>query len=698
MVCSEFELKPSEIARFFHLEKCPKYIYWIGKRDDRDVEEYTKNVVDEILAREGENFERRQLEVLSEVFGIDAQSVYEKFNRLQPKELVDIIKQAIIVSKFNYYRAILYQPRLIGKIGRYKIHGNADIVLIKSKNSQVEIWIFEAKYTNEEKVPHIIQAVIYAKLIRDLILENFTEPEVEHIDIYVSVLTKKNRLENLDSKESLKTNIKYLKFPQDTRMYEEILNEELGKGGKFDKILTGKEVPRFWISRKCQDCPYEPLCIKEAVEKKGLELLGIKPGEQEILEEIGIRNLEDLSELYEYPPKFSPVDFRPLKPRNEDAKKKIHEILKRTEIKNLQKLAQGAYRFLREINRTNEKDYLFDWIQGSGYNLPIDMYYEDTPVKPKYPPGSLIRVYIFVQHDPIHDKVVLLSAIVENTLTLPEKGHRRISELIDDIVDDEEKMNKLERELLDRFFKQLINAIKDVHPRINLDEFYKKQTRQKHQKTLDGVVTAPSLHNRDKNYPWIGPEDSKKYGYVHIYFYSRFQRNKLMEAIKRHREIYGKRAIRWLLGLRREIDQEMVSIIQDEIRKRHALRFPGLGIIQTVSQYRANGKWFEWDNLPSKFEELFKIAIRKEVNSKGIRLLLAPEKEYINIGNYGFSGSVYPVKHRDLEQIPLRYIWTAVKNGNEEARANLCKLGEYFALAIRHIERGIPDQIGHVRD
>ncbi|AIU70298.1 hypothetical protein TEU_08130 [Thermococcus eurythermalis] len=687
-------LHPSEIAKYFELDKCPRYIYWLSKKEelkselsqlDEKIQNKLKGKIDEILREQGENFELAQLNILSQMTGIPENDIIKS-----EKKFANLIWYILNPQFYKEKQRIFFQPHIESQIGIYKLEGKADIILVRHLPHKVEIWIFEAKFTNQEKFHHRIQAVAYAMLIYNAVRTSIKNRD---INVYVAVLTKKNNLnsaydclEKRGFSEEIRPNadilnelreqgcLKALKFPEETRTYIEILKQHLKKDGTFSKLIEGKEIPRFWISKRCQNCPYEALCIKEAVEERSLGLLGILPGDQELLEEMDIKTLEDLANLYDYPEKLSPKNFEPLKPKDSE---KVNAILKRLNITNLQKLSQGAYRLLREINRrAGEPDYFPDWLQGSGFNLPKDTYREDDIITPNYPSGSLIRTYIFVQHDPIYDRIAILSAVVENTLSNKQKV---IVKIIQEFSEDEDKMDVFERQLLDEFFEELFRAIKEVKPQeLNLDEFFKNREPDKK--------------------PWKSPEESQKYGYVHLYFYSRFQRDSLMDAIKRHsNKLKYYKGIRWILGLRSAIDfkpreQDTVSIIQEDIKRRKALRFPGLGIIVTTAQHRIPGRgddlWFRWDSsLTSRFENIFKIAAKKEIREdQSVHINL---NRLIVASGLEFSGEIYPVINRDLEQIPLEHLWKDIKD--EKGRFKLAELAKYFALALRHLERSVPE-------
>ena len=657
-------LHPSEIARYFELDKCPKYIFWLSKKSelekdinklDERIRKRLKGEIDKVLSDQGKIFEKTQQEILRRI---------TRISEIRDKSRFEELKNYIINKEREKKACIFSQPFLNGQIGIYDIEGRADIVFVRHHEQKTEVWVFEAKFTNQEKFHHRLQAVIYAKLIYDAVHKEL-QNRGRSLEMYVSVLTKRNNLElGLDK-------IKKLKFPDDTETYIEILENVLRNDGTFDRIITGKEIPRFWISNRCQECPYEPFCIKEAVEKKGLELLGIRPGDQEILEELGIYNLEDLADLYEYRGLYPAGrrGFEPLKPKP-GKEELINNILNRLNISNLQKLAQGAYRLVRELScdQSNFSNFS-DWIKGSGYNLPRDIYDENelrrnrVPL-PSYPPGSLVRVYIFVQYDPIHDRIALVSATVDNTLTgksrnISELIHIPLQKLSNFNYFEDKVLDFFEKELLENFFKKLIWAINDVKPQLPDDQCY-----------------------------------------IHLYFYSKFQRFKFMEAIKRHRELYGYKPLRWLLGLRKELDQEMVSIVKDEITKRHALRFPGLGIIPVVAHYHWNNNdyywnaeyrgWFRWGpDLKLKFDEIFRIGFLKECERNITLDIYGQLMDVFPEGSAKIPYWIYPVINRELEQIPLEYIWdlTTTKAG----RFGLKKLAVNFALAIRHIERSIPE-------
>ena len=88
---------------------------------------------------------------------------------------------------------------------------------------------------------------------------------------------------------------------------------------------------------------------------------------------------------------------------------------------------------------------------------------------------------------------------------------------------------------------------------------------------------------------------------IHLYFFSRGERDALMEAVRRQPTLMSAMAIRDLLGLRQAIDQPMFSIIQDEVLHRKALKFHSSGLLPILEQ----SSFFENKALVGKAQRWF---------------------------------------------------------------------------------------------
>ncbi|QDA31331.1 DNA helicase [Thermococcus indicus] len=547
--------------------------------------------------------------------------------------------------------------------------GRADFIVAVPENERFTFYVLEAKFTKEEKLFHRFQAIIYAYLLNQVLDGLKIDGEIK-----LAVVTKGAPLTEWPPTGTLS-------FPQEVEEYILTLENKLGEDGPFYAMLNSEKAD-LWLTMRCAECPFEPVCIAKAVERRDLGLLGIQPGYQKVFREAGVKTINDLADLYEFPVdkkgRSWPTNFkRPITKKPEV----VAHIVGKTELSNLPKLSKMAQVIKKEIERKTN-DVRPEFIPGTGYSLPVENGYF-------YPENSLVRVYLFVQHNPIHDTLIGISGVVENS---DSKRIRVLAEVADEIPEGEEEALKMERNLLVKFFTEVLYAIIDVAP--NLEGQYYRDPYARNKKGEPAFM--------------VGSRDDV---FLHLYFYSRFHRDKLMEAVKRHREVYGMNAIRSFLSLRKAIDQEGYSIIKDELIKRHALRFPpGLGIIPVVHQFQLNwgeapeeyqgnapscshGGWFRWNGLEEKFEDLFRFLVEKDENG---RLILFKEDNscpLYNIGKHSFGGygripPLYPIFHREDEQVPLYVIWNAFTKNKQEELKHLLK---YLALAVRHIERSIPE-------
>ncbi|BAA29178.1 1188aa long hypothetical protein [Pyrococcus horikoshii OT3] len=474
----------------------------------------------------------------------------------------------------------MYQAPLIGKIGRFKVKGLSDFIIKQGDT----YYILEAKFTKEEKLPHRLQAVIYGMLLDKIVRGK----------IKLAIVTKDN----------FPWPREFLDFPNDVLEFVTTIEEKLSEEIKWSEA---------WITARCTTCQFEPLCLSEALEKRSLGILGIPPGDMRVFEKIGIRTIDDLANLMTFPTD-SPISFERPQVNDHDA---LVEITKRTSL-NVPRLVRIAQAVRDERNGKVKRKY----IPGTGYNLPYD-------------DGRLVKIFIYVQNSPVTDTLIGISALVKS-----KNGEVSVVELVDDVPLDPEIGKEKEREMLERFFRKVIEVIKNLSP---------------------------------------GEEI-----YPHLYFYTRGQRESLVDALRRHRGLWWSKPIRALLSLRKAIDWEGFSIIKDELIERHALPFAqGLGIIPVSIQFG-----YRWKENES-FKEIFEILARKE----GERLNL--KKLYSVTEHDPIREPYYPALNRDDDEIPFTPFWKALVEGitKDPRKINDVKdMLEQVVRAMAKIEEEIPER------
>jgi uncharacterized protein len=532
---------------------------------------------------------------------------------------------------------VFYQPRIRGTVGAWPVVGDADIVIATPTGStvkpEVELRVAELKSSNAVKTHHQLQAAIYTLLFSDILSD---------IDVQVtaSIVSQDSEQADLGSTLTARGDLDLRRLPTfdlDTRQNDVQLLLEAG--GTLDEILLdgdemreGGEPPNYRIDQRCDGCSKQAKCLAHSVTNQRLSLLGLAEGIQESLREFGITSLRGLAELYEWPTGsyWATMNETP-RPRNPEL---VTRILRETEISNLMQLAQIAHRFLRELSPAYDEEWeeqggtagpWSDYLIGSGRNLPDD----DPPEKFDlgYPRKSLVRVYPYVQHDFVRNRVVFLAAKVTCTRYEENEGDGIFITARPEALptDSDVKKDEEERRLIETFYNRLSEVIDEVRPDLREDGY------------------------------------SSTEGFLHIYPYGNQQRQALVDAVKRHPDSGAAQAFRTLLGYREDIDQEVVTVLRDEFRERHAFRYPGLGLVQTAAQFYSGESDLDWEgprdseSTPLKqvfAADFFETAVPYD-DSLRDRIMLQFE-DGLQVPNDRYS-NYYPVVGRHQETLPLEY-------------------------------------------
>ncbi|MFC7095895.1 ATP-binding protein [Halobaculum marinum] len=698
-------VSPTKLGSFVKLERCDQYLAWEYLADDLFGDgRFDKSLLSPLYAETGTRFEEEQLTELLEQrlvhksVGVPEEEpesatfdeTWEDLSQSRSpwdtgiEDVLELIKEAQRHS--DDYTIVCSQAHLSGQIGAWELAGKSDIIVIRSdssgSSSEIVVDILEVKSSKERQTHHLVQAACYSILLRQA-----TDRD-EEISGTVSfegrVVTRSNAItergySGLEEFELGPTETDIEMLLRDGGRLDQILFEstESGDADDVEKVDAWDMTNR--MSRRCSGCDFHDVCYTRAVEEDGLELLGFPEGTQEDLHDEGVETLGDLGELVDYG-KFTKRGKQhqyiyPNRRTSDQVRIRDEELFSSIRddvgLKDLERYAIAADIFSTEGGRNRPSEA--NMIPDSGYNLPAGEP-EDSPLPGflvSYPNRSLIRVYLYVQEDTIRERISLLGGYVTNHQS-GSKSARYVSAITDDLpgaihsdaehatVDDKDET---ERRLLRRFLRGgedsdgLIDAIRQVAP--------------------NGVE--------------LGDEDTQFEvpGFVHIYLYSPTQRQSLTRAAKRHAE-HGEEfeALRTLLGLRSEIgeqdiDQEMVSVLQEEFVSRHLLRFLGFGLIQTIEQFERPDPDFEagppdyrtdegesldfswWHevegetSLPlNKFfgEHLFDSAVEFDLSQRVSFDLENGLKSVSEGENYS---DQFPFAHRHTDTIPLEYLWAA---------------------------------------
>ena len=607
---SDYSLTATGLAEYIRFNCCPRFFKLkIDHKEEKSREWHEAfKPISPLLYAVGKKLEEKKI---SEIQHIASRYVnFENYKTAQSMtNLYEIIKTQISAGEQNERRPVLlYQVPMKGQIGMWNVRGIADLIAIwPLEHGKVKIRIFELKSSWKEQTAHRMQVAIYVLLLSKELGSLSSMVELEG-----GVINRETSLNSLNA-ESL-PKFKLSPLIQD-------IERLLATNGELNRIhQTALDEVNYQICWNCGNCGFNECCLVCAVEKESINLLNLTRGEQNVLGHHGIKRLEDLAKLKVVlaTTDLHPYDFRAIPARNDET---VHALstdpVVGAKIDWLVERAQYMLGGIRPNSPYASKSRWMPWLIGTGYgSLPEDSPSAGTDTAIFSTPNGMIRVYIFVQLDYMLDVISIISARVDCTLN---KGDPlSVSMVIGSLPDDFDERFSEEEKLMQQFFKRLTEAI---------------------------IKIANEVGSPDK-----AP--------IHLYFFSRPERDALMRTVCNHRSLMGASAIRDLLGLRQAIDQPMFSILQDEVQHRKALKYHSTGIMLILDQVSLfNHK--EW------------IAKRKDGSS--IDLSLVFKDGFFNYSlpfNRNPDGSIsflrskhgkydgfYPVRARFGDQLPIEYIW-----------------------------------------
>lgn len=633
-------LTPSGIGQYINYAGCPRY-FRLNFFDREIVNErnwYDPMAESDLFAEVGLAFEIEQLTALQDrsckIIGDEEEDAPITFDETWSKQVKDesgaktddskavwehgnknhleeLIEEAAALDPESD-PIVLFQLPMYGQLGVWDISGVADLITLEPIEAGIQSRVLEVKTAWKDKTAHQIQATIYSLLLDDVVRELGFDHKAK-----AAVINREADLGEVRLNE-----LEYIDWPSRTAEVKRLLKRN---GELHDLYKQSFEEVGYRLERKCDSCPYNGICFTKAIESSDPALLNLTQGDQQRLATHGVNRLQELTDLYERDPNTRPIDYDGLTVEDEDVVRTLET--EGTLGDRLEDLVQRGQVLRGELDPTYERFEEVQYLKGSGQGkLPDDA--PHPSLDPPYERGSLIRVYLYVQKDHVRDRITLLAARINGNKTSPREVVELSHELETGQIDSREE----EAELLQKFFQGLFGE-------------------------LHAAAADAGYENRAN---------------VHLYFYSRHERDAMMDAVQRQPAAFGSHAIRDLLGLREGIDQRMVSVVHDDVTARLALRYPGTGLVQTVEQMSAfagdekHDKWRfsddEWvierDGEEIDLQNVFRTGMFERwrpyvEEGDTIHLLLGDENEPRDPDGW------YPLHNRYGNQIPLEYIWAA---------------------------------------
>ena len=605
------------------------------------------------------------------------------------------------------------QLRLAGRIRRWNIAGDADVVLCFPTHDGLRIHIVDIKAAFDEKTHQQLQVAQYALLLKQML----AAANADHPDAAIDPedVTVTGGIIHYESEIDGRGPDAYPSFALAPR--EGDVRRLTAEDGTLNRLSnTADEDTRREFRSRCQGCKNQEACRTEAVENESTALLGISTGAQRALAEQGITTVKQVAALADVPEDRTPHEYQLLSfaRGSEDT---LRALIENQAIgPDLSEVIQRAQTIAGDLAADADSFHLDDsrgmsWLVGSGAgNLPEDASF--SGYTPEIEAGSLIRVYLHTHIDHRRDRMTVASAFITST-QYGEAGNDpiRISHMVPCIGDTHGEADRLEGEMLVDFFEEIFDAIREV--------------------------AAETGH----------PDRAA----IHFYTYSTYAIRSLAEALARHDDS-PLPAVRDLLGLRRALDehrndddvptdrrlepesqavtteQSMISAIEPEIDNRFATRTSNTGLLAVIDQvgnFADDGSDFFWGtdghytrtdgtdvDLRDAFRERFTGYSGKfKREADGSLVKLPPEAPPDEVDEWR------PTRARHRIQIPTEYVWAALSQIDEswfdeieDGRArqllrsymyhhdedslriteeDILALGGTLAHALAHVERGI---------
>lgn len=439
---------------------------------------------------------------------------------------------------------------LSGSVGAFIVEGRMDFVVLLWRNNRPVIRIVEGKASRRDKTYQRMQVATYVALAKQ---------ELMQIDRTIGgAIISSDHLEAIVARvdEDLREPQDILETPPlDLTTFLDDLHQLLEAGGPLDTAAANQlDALPFRLEAKCDNCVFNVACFPEAGRQRLIELLSVSQPAGRALRAAGLLTIDDLAELDPQGPVAA--QLRANDGVDEDPLRLIAKATAR------RKMLPGGQ---------NVDGFAVAGLPMAGLS--------QCPSR-QIDGHRLVRIYINVDYDYVEDRIASVTAYVvssDNVIRTPfgqtDAGFRPSPGSFEVAADSDNLLalsgrkvsqfkstawtgspaedGAAERQMLESFFQQLVEAIADVA----------------------GADVAP----------------------IHFYVWSPSEMTRLMEGCARG----GASLIRHLselLGCRQGKEQLIYTSLQAEVNRRFGLGWTGRGL-SVATGLTWFGRRFHWQRL-----------------------------------------------------------------------------------------------------
>jgi hypothetical protein len=577
----------------------------------------------ELLSEAGASFEQSVIDQIAQLMRlIDCSTSRSGAN--DNRRLLDLIRTVRTGE-----RVAVTQPRLNVELAGWSLRGDLDLLIIeRSNDGALSLSVLDMKSSSDSRVEHKIQIAIYQAMLKELCRQ--AEIAIAYLGggiIYRGTADPATLAPAAREKHDnrIEAAIRFglqgacLDWVADGALYQDAVDDLILADHSRLRAVAQKGLlsAPYQYTVTCDGCFFNEACLKISSDTDDLTLIPFMTGDaRSAFHRAGVQTATALADLMEPGVvTIAGVEREGLVPA-QSTEETCHHLMDERAIGGRLDELVGRARKLR--SRDPASDPVSNLLPGTGYgSLPFSAVDHDP---------NLIRIYLDVQRDYLHDRLYLASALIQANELGVRTPERRATVVT--MSDGPPDSPDVERTLLIEFISRVLLSVLEVAAP---DE--------------EGELKAP----------------------IHLVFFERSAMTSLLQALGRHAdEVLGATALYDFIAQQPAFDSPLVTIMTEEIRtlKNYPLLAPSL---QAVSRYLG----FDWD-VEKPLTELFRSGHFDDVRPAG-----------------GEADSWFTGRARFSSSVPLEYAyaaWEALEPGNDtQASWHAVKRPDVLSLAERRL-------------
>ncbi len=458
-----FRIAPTDLATYVRLDQCERYLrlqLYTRNSGDGFLKEYdvAPQSLPSLLTGSGATFENDIVEQLRGQMPVRNCSSASKENgsRSPDNSLICQTLRGLAAGD----RIALVQPRVVSTVGDWAMRGDIDLLLLDRDDAGIaRVLVIDMKSSVTSSVEHRLQVACYMVMLRELFIQRGIA--VAAIDIGIVYrgaddpirLSPEERLVEAQRRTAAADRLGIsgacLDLVADPTPYLDVVDDlALARNSTaWRAIKRPFDQTSFELTSACDGCLYNEFCLKRTRELDDLSLLpNITVAAKRALHAVGITKTIELAKLEEPASRtIAGVTRKIMAPVA--GKESVCQALSANRAigGRLEELVSRARRYQSSLG---ERFVVGNDITGAGYgSLP----FSDVEHDP-----NLVRIYLDVQRDYLHDRLYLVSALIQGcTDGEPTESQRHV---VLELSERAPVSAEIERDLLLAFYRRRLQG------------------------------------------------------------------------------------------------------------------------------------------------------------------------------------------------------------------------------------------------